>query len=193
MEGLLDAVASRAFADYIETKTRGEHESDPIEEMRRGWDVHVGFGLDNPEFYKLMYGQPGPLRDQAASKEAAAILDSLVERAAAAGLLSVGVQRAVQMILSAGIGTTLTLISTSREDRDPELSLRTREAILAAVTTVSPEGPTTSGRNPATHAVALKALLPGFADVFSPGEQVLLGEWLDRVTNTTTHRKDEKP
>ncbi|MFZ4176357.1 hypothetical protein ACPCUF_34800 [Streptomyces griseoincarnatus] len=34
---------------------------DPVADLYRGWDLHVGFGVRHPAFYMLMYGtvQPG--------------------------------------------------------------------------------------------------------------------------------------
>ncbi len=135
MRGLLDEVASYGFSEYLRDKTARERAEDPVEDLRRGWDLHVEFGLANPAFYKLMYGDPGPGAEPAAALEASKILRGLVRRVAEAGRLRVGVERAARMIHASGVGVTLTLIGTEREDRDPALSEITREAVLAAVTT----------------------------------------------------------
>src|SRR5215211_7870150 len=58
MRGLLDEVASYGFSTYLRDKTMREREEDPVEDLRRGWDLHVEFGLANPTFYTLMYGDP---------------------------------------------------------------------------------------------------------------------------------------
>ncbi|GII54110.1 TetR family transcriptional regulator [Planotetraspora thailandica] len=183
MQGLLDAVVSYGFQAYLDKKINRPHAADPVDDLREGWDAHVGFGVANPEFYKLMYGQPVSGTESEAAKKAAEILIGLVERVAKAGRLAVGVERAAQMIHSAGCGVTLTLIGTPPESRDPELSERTREAILAAVIT---EGPRASGagRPSAVHAVALKAVLSEAEDTLSPGERHLLTEWLDRISHS---------
>src|ERR671916_1649237 len=135
MRGLLDEVASFGFSRYLRDKTSRERAEDPVEDLRRGWDLHVGFGLENPGFYTLMYGDPRPGVEPTAAREADEILHGLVQRVAEAGRLRVGVENAVQMIHAAGLGVTLTLIGTRPEERDPALSGATREAILAAVTT----------------------------------------------------------
>src|SRR4028119_655296 len=62
MRGLLDEAASFGFSRYLRDKTSRERVEDPVEDLRRGWDLHVGFGLDNPAFYTLMYGEPRPPR-----------------------------------------------------------------------------------------------------------------------------------
>lgn len=185
MSGLLDAVASHGFSQYLYSKTSREQADDPVEDLRGGWDLHVEFGLANPAFYALMYGDPRPGAEPTAALEAAGMLRELVQRVAEAGRLRVGVERAAQMIHAAGMGVTLVLIGTEPEDRDPALSETTREAVLAAVTTAETEE-ATPGRADrgllANRAVALGAILPEAGDELSSGEQALLSEWLDRLT-----------
>src|ERR687886_710849 len=60
MQGLLDAVTAAGFADYLARKTAQEASDDPVDDLRAGWDLHVAFGLENPSFYLLMYGEPDP-------------------------------------------------------------------------------------------------------------------------------------
>jgi AcrR family transcriptional regulator len=184
MRGLLDEVASHGFSAYLREKTMRERAEDPVEDLRRGWDLHVGFGLANPAFYALMYGDPKPGTEPTAAKEAAEILRGLVRRVAEAGRLRVGVERAARMIHAASSGVVLSLIATEEEDRDPALSEATREAMLAAVTTDEPgkEATEADGRSRAvSRAVALKAVLPETTEL-TPGERALLTEWLDRIT-----------
>ena len=184
MRGLLDEVASHGFSAYLREKTMRERAEDPVEDLRRGWDLHVGFGLANPAFYALMYGDPKPGTEPTAAKEAAEILRGLVRRVAEAGRLRVGVERAARMIHAASSGVVLSLIATEEEDRDPALSEATREAMLAAVTTDEPgkEATEADGRSRAvSRAVALKAVLPETTEL-TPGECALLTEWLDRIT-----------
>src|SRR5918997_874032 len=60
MRGLLDEVASYGFSTYLRDKTRRGRAGDPGGGPRRGGGLPVGFGLDNPAFYTLMYGDPRP-------------------------------------------------------------------------------------------------------------------------------------
>jgi AcrR family transcriptional regulator len=179
MQGLLDEVASYGFASYLKAKTERALSDDPVEDLRSGWDLHVDFGVANPAFYTLMYGEPRPKSTRAAALRAQEILHMLVSRIAAAGRLLVGVERAAQMIHSASSGVALSLIATKPEDRDPELSGRVREAILAAITT-NTAAPAT-GANAASHAIALKASLPDARTGLTDAEQALLAQWLDRI------------
>jgi AcrR family transcriptional regulator len=186
MRGLLDEVASYGFSVYLRDKTTRKRAEDSVEDLRQGWDLHVGFGLANPTFYALMYGDPRPGAELTAAKEAAEILHGLVSRVAEAGRLRVEVQRAARMIHAAGSGVTLTLIGTEPEERDPALSEATREAVLAAVTTDGPDEEATGGDDcgrAANRAVALKAILPEAEEELTPGERALLSEWLDRIAD----------
>jgi hypothetical protein len=154
-----------------------------VEELRRGWDLHVEFGLANPGLYELMYGNPTPGTEPAAATEAAAMLRGLVHRVAEAGRLRVGEERATAMIHAAAMGIVLSLLAMEPGKRDPGLSRATRESILATVTTDEPDRQTPNERGrawAATRAVALKAVLHETQSDLTPGEQTLLSEWLDR-------------
>ena len=184
IRGLLDAATSFGFSLYLNEKTAQETVDDPVEELRRGWNLHVGFGLANPAFYKLMCGNSAPGIASPAAQEAIGMLHGLVSRVAEAGRLRVGVEQAVRMIHAAGMGVTLDLIGTALGDRDPTLSEAVREAILATILTDEPdaEGAEGGGRNRAANrAVALKAVLSEAETELTPGERALLSEWLDRI------------
>src|ERR1051325_6719234 len=68
-DGLLDALASYVFESYLAEKRALEPSADAIADIRRGWDIHVEFGLRNPAFYALMYGNLRPGRRPAAARE----------------------------------------------------------------------------------------------------------------------------
>ncbi len=180
-DGLLDAVAAHGFAEYLERKKELTPSDDPVEDLRRGWDLHVEFGLSRPEFYVLMFGAPAS-RTTDASRTAAAILEGMVTRVAAAGRLRMGVARAIQLTHATCVGVTLSLITAG----EPDLAVSTtaREAVLRALVTDAPDPAETAGV--ASRAVALRAVLPtaGTAPL-SPAEHALLTEWLDRLANHT--------
>jgi len=132
-QGLLDAIATHGFAAYLASKTDVQPSADPVEDLRAGWDLHVGFGLANPALYSLMYGEPRPGQAPPAARRAAEVLAQHVRRIAEAGRLRVGEERAAQLIHAAGSGTTLTLIALPPDRRDPALSALAREAVIAAI------------------------------------------------------------
>jgi AcrR family transcriptional regulator len=180
-KGLLDAVASGGFADYLRTKTTREHHPDPVEDLRRGFDLHVEFGLANPALYALIYGDPRPGTESPVEREAAAVLAGLIRRIAEVGRLRVSEERAAHLVHSASRGITLTLIGLPPERRDPTLAESAREAVLAAVTT-DPSSHASAGIGPVWAAVALRAALSQLV-VLTPAERGLLQEWLDRVAS----------
>jgi AcrR family transcriptional regulator len=179
--GLLDAVASFGFAAYLRDKTAQKPSGDPVDDLRRGWDLHVGFGLAHPAFYTLIYGEPRPGVESPAAREAAAVLAGLVRRIAEAGRLRVSEERAAHLVHSAGAGMTFTLIAIPPEQRDLTLSTLARESVIAAVTTDGARAG--AGGGAVATAVALRAVLPDLTVLTAP-ERGLLGEWLDRIAAT---------
>ncbi len=187
MRGLLDAVASYGFAIYLEGKLSRAPAADPVDDIRQGWELHVGFGLANPTLYTLMYGEPRPGKEFAAAEQGMAILRGMVERVAEAGRLRLGVEQATQLIHAGCRGVTFSLLEMPAGERDLTLSTLAREALLSAVTLPVDSGEAAavatgdSHSRVASRAVALKAVLPE-ATALTPGELALLSEWLDRLS-----------
>jgi AcrR family transcriptional regulator len=178
--GLLDAVAARGLDRYLAQKHALERSADPVEDLRRGWDLHVTFGLENPAVYSLIYGDPVPGRLPPAARQARTVLEGLVHRIAAAGRLAVPEAHAVQLIEAAGRGTTFTLLSIPPDDRDPQLSTSAREATIAFISTDRPASPPSSLPSAA---VAVLARLDD-TDALTPGERALLVELLERMATS---------
>ncbi|MBQ1075366.1 TetR/AcrR family transcriptional regulator [Micromonospora sp. C31] len=186
MRGLLDAAASYGLAAYLHAQAAGDLVGDPVDDLRRGWDLHVGFGVANPAFHALMYADPRPGETPTATRVAADILRQLVHRVAEAGRLRTGVAEATEMLHATACGVTLALIRTPLPQRDPTLSTRTREAVLAALVTDSAAARATSRADrPLRHAVALRAALDTLTTDLSTAERALLAEWLDRMARTS--------
>lgn len=175
-DSLLDAVAAQGFQDYLASKTALPPAADPVDELRRGWDQHVELGLADPALYLLMYHRPRALASPA-SAAAFEMLAARIRRTARAGRLRVPESLAAALVHAAGSGTTLSLIATPEDDRDPALSVTAREAVIAAITTDEPLGPAPA---PIAAAVALRAALPAL-DALTGNEKALMGDWLDRI------------
>ena len=174
-QGLLDAVAGHGIAEYLHSKI--VHDPDPVADLRRGWDLHVGFGLANPAFYALMYGDPHPGDPSPAAQAALRILRGHVRRIAEVGRLRVPEEHAVQLVQASGTGTVLTLLATPQDRRDPTLSAMAREACIAAITT---DTTVTAEPGAASAAVALSAALDGVTTL-TASELGLLRDWLTRI------------
>jgi AcrR family transcriptional regulator len=178
MQGLLDAVGSFGLAAYLSEKAALDDSADPVENLRAGWDLHVEFGLAQPAFYTLIFGDVRPGHQPTAAAQAAAILADRVHRIAQAGRLRVTEEHAAQLVHSTGKGVTLTLIATPPDRRDLTLSTMARESILATITTEAATAATSNGLVNA--AVSLQAHL-GEATILTDSERALLGEWLHRI------------
>ena len=188
MQGLLDAVASHGYATYLASKRERKTSQDPVEDLRRGWNLHIDFGLANPALYTLMYSYPRPNTPHPAAAEAQEILLRQLRRIAEAGRLCVGVERAAHMIHAAAVGVVLVLLGQGGASGNQTLSVATREAVLAAITTdpqtVSPHARPAPRSDVTRHAVALKASLSQDARPFTTAERALFDEWLSRFIDT---------
>ncbi|OZM76811.1 TetR/AcrR family transcriptional regulator [Pseudonocardia sp. MH-G8] len=178
-QGLLDAVAAHGMAEYLHGKTARAQEPDPVEDLRRGWDLHVGFGLAHPALYALAFGEPRPGVESPAERQSAAVLGAMIGRIAEAGRLRVSEERAAHLVHATGRGITLTLIGMAPERRDPALPEFARESVIATIATDGPAR-TAAGAGPVPTAVTLRAHLPGLT-MLTEAERGLLREWLDRV------------
>jgi len=188
MHGLLEAAARETMTVHMREQAARAPTNDPVEDLRRGWDLHIAFGLAHPDAFALLYGAPSTAASVSAIHEGVAVLQGLVARIAEAGRLRVDVAHATDLIHAAGTGVTLALAATPPEERDPWLSLTMREAILTALTVpASAEAPNgrpdaaPAAERIAVHAVALRALLGEAPGVLSPAERQLLSDWLDRL------------
>jgi AcrR family transcriptional regulator len=192
MQGLLGVVARETLAIHVREQATRALTNDPVEDLRRGWDLHIAYGLANPDAFALLYSAPSVAAYRSVIHEGVAVLQRLVARIAEAGRLRVDVVHATALIHAAGTGVTLTLAAIPPEERDPRLSDTMREAILTAVTVASAKAPKGGRDAPpaaervAVHAVALRALLTEAVNVLSPAERQLLRDWLDRLATATS-------
>ena len=187
-QGLLDAVATYGFDTYLATKKAQEPSDDPVADLARGWDNHTAFGLAYPAFYSLMFGGATPGRQPEAARTARSLLLALLGRIADAGRLRMPAEDAAAMIHAVNVGVVLSLITTPETERDLDLSARTRDIVLAAITTAAPDRRT---GDLATRALALDAALDSAFDSdldgrdtpLSGAETALLRDWLRRLAH----------
>ncbi|MEV8373285.1 TetR/AcrR family transcriptional regulator [Kribbella sp. NPDC056861] len=178
MDELLEAVAEHGYAKFLAAKQVVPAPSDPVEDLRAGWDLAVEFGLENPALYALMYGEPRRGTSSAAFQAGMQILIGRIRRLAAAGWLRVDERLAAALIHATARGAVLTWLSQPEDQRDPALLTAMRESMVVAVTN---EKPAVQGDGPASAARALRAALPD-QTALSASETQLLGEWLDRLS-----------
>jgi AcrR family transcriptional regulator len=175
--GLLDAVVQHGFASYLARKPPVGADDDPVAGLRAGWQLHVGFGLANPEMFRLMYTALHTPDGRAFAAAGTEVLRARVHRVAEAGRLRVTERRAVDLIHSAGTGVVFTLINQAEGERDDTLPGTAWESVCAIILTGASAAAITG---PAAAAVTLRAALPGLT-ALTVNERTLLGDWLDRI------------
>jgi AcrR family transcriptional regulator len=177
--GLLSAVVDYGFEQYLASKRAAVPSDDPVADLRTGWDNHVAFALANPNYYKLMYSPVLGIRP-AASAEAHRLLTKVVERVAAAGRLSVPVDTAANMIMSANAGVALALLYRPELYTDQDFSTRVRDAVIDRVTLADDGATPAAGLRSAAGAL-IAALGATDSPALSGTEGALLREWLHRL------------
>ncbi|MEU9977089.1 TetR/AcrR family transcriptional regulator [Streptomyces sp. NPDC051014] len=193
-DGLLDALAAYGFAQYLREKQALEQTDDPVADLRRSWDLHVGFGLSRPGFYVLMYGEGRYRGGMPGGLETIAILRQTLSRVAAAGRLRMSVERATQLVHAMGLGVVLSLIATPPAERDETLPATAREHALRMITTTDTVGERGRVDDPcadvACRAAALReALSRDGTTPLTPSEGALLADWLDRLADANSDAK----
>lgn len=186
---LLGAVVDHGFDRYLEGKRSAGVSRNPVTDLRKGWDSHVAFALNNPAIYRLMYS-PALSEVPGSAAEALRLLEAVLQRCAATGQLAVDVHVAAQVIMAANIGVALSLVAQPTTYTDPQLSSRVRDAVHRAVLT------TDAIRHPPTNAeqvespqralsgaaAQLHGLLDSSRSQLTPTETAMLREWLSRLT-----------
>jgi AcrR family transcriptional regulator len=182
--GLLDAVVEYGFACYVAGKPPAGADADPVEGLRAGWELHVGFGLANPELFRLMHTALRTPDGRAIAAAGAGVLKARVRRVAEGGRLRVTERRAVDLIRAAGTGVVFTLIDQAEDERDDTLADTAWESVCAAILTDA----TAAIPGPAAAAVTLRAALPDLT-ALTAAERALLGDWLDRIAESQRVRR----
>lgn len=189
-EGLLTAVVDFGWAAFLETKRTvaavvHEHVADDV---RAGWDNHLEFALENPNFYKLMWS-PAVAASSVAVREAYQMLYERLERGAARGQLRMSAETAARMVLSAVTGAALSLISRPDLSGDGAFAAQLREAVIASVTV--PQGAASTAQQRvreaeptiATTAATLSSKLTAEDTPLTEPERALMQQWLTTLAD----------
>ena len=192
-EGLLAAIVDFGWAAFLESKreTAAVVHAHIGDDIRAGWDNHIEFAQQNPNFYKLMWS-PAVSANTGAFREAYRMLHDRLELGASRGQLRVSAGTAARMIMSATTGAALSVISQSDLYGDPTFIIQLREAVIAAVT-VGEDQPAGRRREPeaaaptvATAAATLNSKLAREDTPLTAAERALLGQWLTALADTPT-------
>jgi len=184
-QGLFDAVVEYGFGQYVRaTNQRGD---DPVDDLRHGWDDHVRYGLDNPSFYVLLYGQIAPGKPCAVTSVAETRLLELLTEIAQQGRLRVTPAVAAGQFVAANVGMTLHLIAQPEGRADLSLSRELRDNVIAGLIRPAPTVRSEASREVVENADALARALDADAgrSGLSAGELLVLREWLDKLAAAT--------
>ncbi|MET8565355.1 TetR/AcrR family transcriptional regulator [Streptomyces flaveolus] len=184
--GLLEAVGEYGFESHLLAGSRPPESDDPIQDLRGAWDLLIGFGMRQPAFYLLVFGQSRPGHLSRAGRKAVAELQHMMTRVAAAGRLRMSVERAAAVMHAAGVGVVSTIVNAPPEFRDLRAVDTTRDIVLAAITTPPAAGSAHDGAEGGTAgpAMALRAALAQeSASPLRPAEKALLLDWLNRLAD----------
>lgn len=189
-EHLLSAVVDFGWAAFLESKetVAAVVHTHVADDIRAGWDNHLEFAGENPNFYKLMWS-PVVAANSAAFREAFQMLYGWLELGASRGQLRVSVGSGARMIMSAVTGTALSVISQPELYGDSVFTTQLREGVIAAVT-VADDGST--GKRRASHAdtpsiatvaATLKSKLAHEATPLTAPERALMRQWLTTLSD----------
>ncbi len=186
-DGLLEAVAEHAMTTFAAVKADAvraarDGRTDPVDDLRAGWSMTIGFGLTNPHLFVLL-SDPERGRRSAAARAGTALLAERIQRVAEAGRLAVPERRAVELVHAAGTGAVLAVLAAPVDERDPSLADDVLDAVLGRI--LVPSASTTDdggtgGDAVTSAAITLRAAAPRL-DRLSAAERTMLAEWLDRI------------
>jgi AcrR family transcriptional regulator len=191
-EGLLTAVVDFGWAAFLQTKRTvaavvHEHIA---EDVRAGWDNHLQFARENPNFYRLMWS-PGIAANSAALREAYQMLHERLKLGAARGQLRMSAETAARMVMAATIGAALSLISQPDLFGEDTFATHLREAVIASITVPEDAAPaphrraTTAEPTLATAAAMLSGKLAAEDTSLTDPERALMQQWLTTLADTS--------
>src|SRR6266404_2498545 len=197
-EGLLAAIVDFGWAAFLESKrtTAAAVHTHVADDIRAGWDNHLAFARENPNFYKLMWS-PVVSASSAAFREAFQMLYDRLELGAGRGQLRVSVETGARMVMSAATGAALSAISQPELFDDSAFATQLREAVIAAVTVGEERPPVgkrcvraTSEPSLATTAATLESKLAVEETPLTAPETALIRQWLSTLADAATPAKE---
>ncbi|HEX7267604.1 MAG TPA: hypothetical protein VF256_09290, partial [Streptosporangiaceae bacterium] len=163
-----------------------EHIADDV---RAGWDNHLQFARENPNFYKLMWS-PAIAANSAALREAYQMLYDRLKLGAARGQLRMSAETAARTVMAATTGAALSLISQPDLYGDGTFATHLREAVIASITVPEDAAPAPKRRAAAaeptlaTAAAMLSSQLAAEDTPLTHPELALMQQWLTTLADT---------
>ena len=191
-DGLLTAVVDFGWAAFLQTKRTvaavvHEHIADDV---RAGWDNHLQFARENPNFYKLMW-TPAIAANSAALREAYQMLYERLKLGAARGQLRMSAETAARTVMAATTGAALSLISQPDLFGDDTFATQLREAVIASITVPQAATPAAKRHVPAaepalaTTAAMLSSKLAAEDTPLTHPERALMQQWLTMLADAS--------
>ena len=191
-DGLLTAVVDFGWAAFLQTKRTvaavvHEHIADDV---RAGWDNHLQFARENPNFYKLMW-TPAIAANSAALREAYQMLYERLKLGAARGQLRMSAETAARTVMAATTGAALSLISQPDLFGDDTFATQLREAVIASITVPQAATPAAKRHVPAaepalaTTAAMLSSKLAAEDTPLTHPERALMQQWLTTLADAS--------
>jgi AcrR family transcriptional regulator len=136
--GLMNALVDDAFDRYLAQKRAIVESGDPARDLRRGWDLHVGFARDNPIVYPLMFAAGA--NPPAAALESLRLLRAAFERLARDGALRRGITpKVATRTLSAALrGVAEAAAADPASRATARMSAIVRDAVIGALLAPAP-------------------------------------------------------
>lgn len=178
--GLLDALADHGLERYAAIKDAQGQTSDPVADLRAGWDAHLRFGAENPALYQLMF-TPRPWSRAVARQHVLDLLESTLVRCAAAGALTTEPAVAAQLILSANVGIALNQIAHPELFAASTLSRQMWDTVFSHLLVEPPEREVEAPLQAAALRLRSQLALTR-TQALEPAESALLDHWLLRLT-----------
>jgi AcrR family transcriptional regulator len=175
--GLLDAVVEYSYVSTFNPEKEQKYGPDPLENLRKAWEHHTEYGLENPVLYTLMVGDPRPGFLSPVTQKVQQRLGEIIHQIALAGRLRVTEKQAVELVYAASTGAVLALLALPEDHRDLRLAHDACEAVIAAITN---DSPMSNKPGAEAGAITLKAALPEVKSL-TDGERLFLAELLDRI------------
>jgi len=191
-ESLIRAVVDYGWTSFLESKRTvaavvHDHVGDDI---RAGWNNHIEFARENPNFYRLMWS-PGVAPNSVALLEAHRLLSDRLKLGASRGQLRISPAMAARVVMSATVGAALGLITQPEHYTDDAFSKQLREAVIAHGTVgaaTNGQGRSRRAMSPsatfASAAATLSSKLESEPSSLTPAERELLQQWLTELADT---------
>ena len=177
--GLLAAVVDRAFERYTASKRAQKLSADPVDDLYSAWDLHIAFALKNQAVYRIAFAPELPVVPKGVEESRRLLLVRMV-RCAEAGRLNTSPDEAAQIMMAAGIGVALSLISQPETFSHPNLSARVRDAVLGDLL-VEPIAAARDDDRLTSVALQMAALIRATPTPLTGAETSMMLQWLGTI------------